>query len=109
MYSQTREATLSVALHRAALPYVYRDWSAARRVMQFNLDRMKMRRRAPLAEGWVAEWQQALNIGPEAVEQVALMPGERGDDLRQMTPFAGVLPQDVRLEVIRQVRNNASL
>lgn len=106
--TMTREAELSWHLHRAALPYLRADWPAAQRTMRANLTRFKQTRRAPLAESWVDEWWQAVEEGPDAVESVAMMPGERGNDLRQMSPLAGLLPQDVRMQVIRELRSVAS-
>ncbi|WP_336653003.1 MULTISPECIES: hypothetical protein [unclassified Leucobacter] len=104
----TREAELSLQLHSAALPFLRQDWPTARRLMRSNLALLKRRRRAPLAEGWVREWETAVEAGPEAVAAVALTEGERGIDLRQVSPLAGVLPQHVRLQVLKQVRGHAA-
>ncbi|MBL3685680.1 hypothetical protein D3248_01745 [Leucobacter zeae] len=104
----TRTAALSLELHRATLPYLSTDWPAVQRIVRANLDLMLRRPRAEIARGWIREWEEALERGPEALAAVAMTPGERGDDLRQMTPLAGVLPQDVRLDVIQRVRGHAA-
>lgn len=100
----TREAEQSLQLHIAALPYLRENWPEKQQIIRKNLALLNRRRRSDLAQSWVDEWAAAIEQGPEAVEAVALTPGERGDDLRQVTPLAGVLPDDVRLQVIYQVR-----
>jgi hypothetical protein len=104
----TREAELSFQLHRAALPYLHEDWPTVQRTIRDNLNLLKRRPRAVQAQGWIREWEDALAEGPEALERVAMTPGEHGVDLRQVTPLAGVIPFDVRLRVIQQVRGNAA-
>lgn len=104
----TREVELSLQLHRAALPFLRQDWPTAQRVMRSNLALLKRRRRAPLAEGWLQEWETAVEAGPEAVAAVALTEGERGVDLRQVSPLAGILPHEARLQVLKQVRGHAA-
>ena len=106
--TMTREAELSWQLHRAVLPYLWQDWPASQRVIRKNIALLKRRPRALLAEGWVREWEQAAELGPDAVATVAMTEGERGDDLRQVSPPAGVLPQEVRLQVLHQVRGRAA-
>lgn len=104
----TREAELSWHLHRAAVPYVLNNWAEAERIIRANLGFLKNRPRAQLAQEWVREWEAAADRGPEAVAEVAMMDGERGDDLRQVSPLAGVLPQDIRMQVLRHVREHAT-
>lgn len=104
----SREAELSWQLHRAVLPYLRQDWPTAQRVIRKNIALLKRRPRARLAEGWVREWEHAAELGPDAIAAVAMTEGERGDDLRQVSPLAGVLPQEVRLQVLHQVRGRAA-
>lgn len=59
--------------------------------MRRNIARLKARPRARLARIWVLEREDALNLGHDAVSEVAMTEGERGDDLRQILPLAGVL------------------
>lgn len=103
-----REVELSYELHRAVLPYLRRDWPAAEEKIRTNINRFNRRPRAKLAQGWVREWECAVDQGPEAVAAVALTAGERGNDLRQVSPLVGVLPQSVRAQVLQQVRGYAS-
>lgn len=106
--AMNRAADVSLQLHRAAVQHLLKDWAAAEPVIRANLERLRSRRRAPLAETWVAEWVAAVEAGPEAVARVALTPGGRGEDLRQVSPLAGVLPEEERLQVLREVADSRS-
>lgn len=103
---ERREAALSLELHLAVLPYLKPNWPENERIIRRNLALMKRQPRAPLARGWVHEWERATDEGPEAIARVALTPGERGEDLRQMSPLAGVLPEEVRLQVLHGLRDH---
>lgn len=101
---ERREVELSLALHKAAVPHLISDWGRVEPIIRQNLARYRERPRSPLAQSWVDEWQAAVEQGPEAVSEVALTPDERGHDLRQMTPLAGVLTQQERLDIITSLR-----
>lgn len=103
-----REVELSYELHRAVVPYLRRDWPSAEKKIRWNIARFNSRPRAKLAQGWVREWECAVDDGPEAVAAVALMSGDRGNDLRQVSPLVGVLPQEIRTQVLQRVRGHAS-
>lgn len=102
-----RAAEVSLRLHRAAVKYVVADWESAESVIRANLSWLQSRRRAPLAESWIAEWAAAVDAGADAVKRVALTPGERGEDLRQVSPLAGVLPEEERLQVLQSLTHAA--
>ncbi len=103
-----REVELSYELHRAVLPYLRSDWPSAEKKIRSNIARLNRRPRAKLAQGWVREWECAVDNGPDAVAAVALTSGDRGNDLRQVSPLVGVLPQEVRAQVLKRVRGFAS-
>ena len=48
------------------------------------------------------EWQRILDGPLEGVVAALIDPGERGYELRQNTPFTGVLTDDERLAVVRR-------
>jgi transcriptional regulator with XRE-family HTH domain len=74
---------------------VVADWPAAETVARRNLDRM--RSDAPAAtQRWVDRWVALVDAGAEAVHRQLLDEGEEADDLRQMTPFAGLLGEAER-------------
>lgn len=49
------------------------------------------------------EWQALIDAGPEAVAAALIDPSEHGHDLRQVSPFAGVLTDQERWAVIAAV------
>lgn len=99
-----RTSVLSTALHEAAVPYILSEWERSERIIEDNLAKLRARTRGPLALRWLEEWEAAWRSGPEDLAALALLEGEHGDDLRQMTPLAGVLPFDVRAEVTANLR-----
>lgn len=73
-----------------------------------NLQRMASHTRDVHAQGWVTEWNTLVDGGDitRLVESM-LQPDERGVDLRQMTPFAGVLSQEERLVAVHKAARAA--
>jgi len=99
----TREASVSVALGRATAVELLRDpprvlRRARRRVarMLASPDLTRSARRG------LGEWARLLDGPLEDVVAVLIDPSERGYELRQVTPFTGVIDDDVRLRVVRQ-------
>jgi hypothetical protein len=91
-----RTVILSRALHAAVEPYILADWERARTIMLRNIEKQLPRARNPLVRGWISEWEYAIRQGPEVVIALSRIEGEHGDDLRQMTPLAGVLPFEIQ-------------
>ena len=60
---------------------------------QHNL--VTMRRSNPGASRLLDEWESVLRQSPQRIASQMVDPGEHGRDLRQVTPFAGVLDQRV--------------
>jgi len=99
----TREAVVSLALGRLTASAVLRDPDdlAARaraRVAAVLAD--ERTGRGPRL--WAAEWQRVLDGPLEGVVAALIDPGEGGYELRQNTPFTGVVPNDERLAVVRR-------
>ncbi|WP_229382357.1 hypothetical protein [Microbacterium schleiferi] len=55
-----------------------------------------------MAQQWLDEWERMLAAPTGELIEFMLATGERADDLRQMTPFAGVLSEDERREIVRR-------
>lgn len=53
----------------------------------------------PLTRGWIAEWEHAIRMAPDAVIALSRLDGEHGNDLRQRTPLAGVLPFEIQQKI----------
>ncbi len=99
----TREAVVGLALGRLTASAVLRDpdelvAKAGRRVAAVLADDRSQRGQ----KLWAAEWQQVLDGPLEGVVAALIDPGERGYELRQNTPFTGVLSDEERLAAVRR-------
>lgn len=63
---------------------------------------------SPMALKWIGLWQQALTAGPAAVTHLALRDDDLGHDLRQMSPFFGVLSDQERVQALGSVARYAA-
>lgn len=86
-----RRERRSLALAAATATAVERDFAAATRLADANLDRASAVVGDNASRAWIVEWRRILGRGPKAVRAALLDPGDRGHDLRQMSPFAGLL------------------
>jgi transcriptional regulator with XRE-family HTH domain len=99
----TREEAVSLALGRLTAAELLRNpepslRKARRRVQQTQSS-------AGLPEGarrWTSEWAGLLDMPLETVVAVLIDPSQHGYELRQNTPFVGLIPEGQRLEAIRQ-------
>lgn len=60
------------------------------------------------ARALLAEWVELIAAGPVAVAAVLTEDSDRGHDLRQMAPFAGVLTNAERWAVLDEVYGRAA-
>lgn len=103
-----REERVSYELHLAVAQKVREDPQPVLSKARTNLQRMASRTRGAHAHGWVAEWNTLVNGGDiNRLVESMLGTDERGIDLRQMTPFAGVLSQEERLVAIHKAARAA--
>lgn len=58
----------------------------------------------PVPGRWAAGWATALDGGPEAVVRVLTADDDEARELRQNSPFAGVLTPDEWRAIVRTVR-----
>lgn len=63
-----------------------------------------MRAAGPGAEELLTEWDRILDLPPMLVAARMLDPSEHGRDLRQVTPFSGILSARARAAVYRAFR-----
>ncbi len=54
---------------------------------------------------WLDAWESVLDGGPETVLQTLTSQAPLAVELRQNSPFAGVLPEDERRAVLRAFRS----
>ena len=96
----TREDRRSLALHRVIAARFARD---PRAVSTKAVRNLKVMRRADdgSAAPWLEEWERLLKGPVSAVIEVLVSHDQRARDLRQVTPFAGVLSDEERRAIYR--------
>jgi hypothetical protein len=104
---ERREERVSYEMHRVVAGKVTEDPKPVLAKARENLQKMKARSRGAQATGWVQEWERLISGDVSKLIEVMLRPDERGIDLRQMTPFAGVLSQEERLVAIHKAQKSA--
>lgn len=98
--AMTREDRRSLALHRAIADRLIEE---PRRVLdRAHRNLTLMWDRSPHARGLLDEWREILSRPTDEIVEAMLDPGLRGRDLRQVTPFAGVLNAPERTGVYRE-------
>lgn len=95
----TREDRRSLALHRAIARRLAADPEQVVSIARRNLARM--RTRGGQASQLLREWEILLNRPAPALVELLTDPGEWARDLRQVTPFAGVLSAAERADVYK--------
>jgi hypothetical protein len=100
----TRDDRQSLWLHAAVAGKVARSPEAAVHRARLNLARMERANRGP--SRWLRHWHQVLDDGPERVIRTLTADTQEGRELRQNSPFAGVLTERERLEALAAFRAN---
>jgi hypothetical protein len=95
-----------LALGRATAAKIVADPSLLD-VARDNLRRRRARRASPFSQQLLDEWESIVDAGPQAVAAALTDPGEHGHDLRQESPFAGVLTDRERWAVLQGVYGRA--
>lgn len=96
----TREEMRSLWLNRAVAARVAQDPSAVLTHGRRNLDRFKRIHQGTPVAMWLDRWDRVLESGPEAVMDVLTSTAPEAWELRQNSPFPGVLPEDERRAVL---------
>lgn len=100
-----REERTSWQIHRAVAEKLRRSPSSREAILglaRTNLDRAREIVRGPQAHAWLDQWQEALDGPVRALIDLMLREDAEGIDLRQVSPFAGALTQEERLQAIRR-------
>lgn len=95
----TREDRRSLALHRAIAQRLAEDPEGVLRQARANLDRMARRHRG--ATQLLREWEVLLDRSIDHLIPLLTDPSPRARELRQVTPFAGVLSSEERTRAYR--------
>lgn len=96
----TREDRRSLHLHRAIADTLLREPDMVLDRARHNLERMRSQH--PGAEPLRQEWDRVLRLRIEGIVEVMVDPCMHARDLRQVTPFAGVLSPSERTRVYRE-------
>jgi excisionase family DNA binding protein len=73
-------------------------------VARANLDRMQARHTRGRPAVWLQQWRDLLDGPLDELLNVLTAPSERARELRQNSPFAGVLSDDERAAVLSAIR-----
>ncbi len=100
---RARRERRSLALAAATAAVVAADFPAARGRAEENLRRAETVVGDNVSNQWISDWRDVLDRGPDAVREALLDPSPHGHDMRQMTPFAGLLSEKERAAVLAAV------
>lgn len=101
----TREQEKSLWLHRALLGPLMIDPTSVLEQARENLRRWIPRNRPDgMATRYLAQWQEILDGGVDGVVNVLVGTDEHSSELRQNSPFAGVLSDEDRRRVLSSFR-----
>ncbi|GAA1407034.1 helix-turn-helix domain-containing protein [Catellatospora coxensis] len=96
----TRDQLKSLWLHRAVAGRLVADPDKVLADAAENLRRLKRVHPDGMAAMWLERWRQVLDTGVEAVLEVLTSRSRDAAELRQNSPFAGVLPESTRQAVL---------
>ena len=97
----TRDQERSSWLHRAVLGELVNNPEDVLARVGGNLQRLRAQHLGRgLTARWLDQWQKVLDAGVDAVADVLTSQGPAALELRQNSPFAGVISQEVRSRVL---------
>lgn len=97
----TREEMRSLWLNRAVAARIAQDPVTVLSRARQNLDRFEQIHEGTPVGIWLERWRRVLDSGPEAVMKVLTSTAPEASELRQNSPFPGVVPDDERHAVLR--------
>jgi transcriptional regulator with XRE-family HTH domain len=98
---ERREERVALELHRAVAKKLVGDPETVLRVVPRNIERLREQVRGDSAASWLDEWAElARNRSLGGLVDVMLGTDQRSIDMRQTSPFLGVLTQPERLAAI---------
>lgn len=104
--SLTYEKLKSLYLHKAVLDELRKDWEKCSTIAYENIERWKENHRSDgMSAKYLDEWKTILDIGNfQKLSKVLTGLDEYSCDLRQNSPFAGILSNEQRLAVLEEFR-----
>lgn len=103
----TQDQLRSLWLHRAAAGHVARDPATALAIARSVVEQRLAGR--PDGARWLRQWLTLIDRGPEAVMRVMTSTDPVARELRQNSPFLGLLDDDERLAILRSFRDTRAL
>lgn len=95
-----RETLRSLWLNRAIAGKLAHDPERVLAKARQNLDRFRRIHGRGTVRRWLDEWERIIDEGPEAVMRTLAAETSHAADLRQNSPFPGVLTQHERRQVL---------
>ena len=102
----TREAERSLWLHRAVAGRLVADPDRVLGLAAQNLQKLERVHPSGMSAAWLAQWRIVLAGGADAVLDVLASRSQLAVELRQNSPFAGVIPEDERMAVHHAFREH---
>jgi excisionase family DNA binding protein len=96
----TRDQLKSLWLHHAVAGRLVADPDRVLSKARTNLDRLRHLHRHGMAALWLDRWRVILDDGVEALLDALTSRTSQAVELRQNSPFAGVLPETQRRDVL---------
>lgn len=96
----TRAELRSLWLNRAVAARIARDPVGVLTHARANLDRLEQIHEGTPVTTWLDQWRIVVDAGPERVMEILTSTLPEASELRQNSPFAGVLPDDERSAVL---------
>jgi excisionase family DNA binding protein len=100
----TREQEQSRWLHTAVAGRLVAEPDAVLGRARENLDRFSAIHAGTMAAYWLDLWRAALDAGPDEVLSLLVSNSPRAAEMRQNSPFTGILPVDERRVVLESFR-----
>jgi excisionase family DNA binding protein len=105
----TRDQEQSRWLHTAVASHLVSEPDLVLARARDNVDRFADVHKGTMAEYWLDVWRETLSAGTDSVLNVLVSDAPRARDLRQNSPFTGILPEGERRKVLRSFRQHWQL
>jgi excisionase family DNA binding protein len=102
----TREQEQSRWLHAAIASRLVAEPDLVLGRARANLDRFVAVHAGTMAAHWLGLWRNALDAGPDQVLTALVSEAPQAAEMRQNSPFAGILPPDERRAVLESFRRH---
>jgi hypothetical protein len=102
----TRDEEQSRWLHAAIVGYLVRDPDGVLAKALENLDRFARIHQGTMAERWLDLWREILSAGPDSVLNNLTADTRQARELRQNSPFTGIMPDTERTAVLHSFRQH---